>query len=610
MGTKSVSPFQSYLEVLHQELKAISKGEVADYIPELAKAVPENFGISFATIDGEVYSVGDSDIAFSIQSVSKPFAYGGVLSRLGAETVLEKVGVEPTGDAFNSIILDQNKNRPFNPMVNAGAIAVAAMAEGESQTDRIWGMRKLFSRFAGRELVVDEAVHQSESKTGHRNRAIAYLMLNTGMIDRPPEDVLDLYFQQCSLLVTTEDLALMGAVLANGGVNPRTGDNVLGAAEVRDVLTLMKTCGMYDYAGEWSYEVGLPAKSGVSGGVLAILPGQLSVAIWSPPLDSIGNSIRGIEACRRISKDFGLHLFMNAATVEDVVRRISFASAHQSMRIRNPRDRDILTEQGQRIAVIELQGTLYFASAERMIRQFDVLPAETKYLVFGFRRMVSIDPAARRFFSDFLARKQTDGVEIVFAEAPRNQEALGATLHELIEEHGLEQADTIDAALEECEDRVLEDLRQPFDFSSFSLSAISLFANLDAAELALLEKLIQPVLYSKGETIVSRGEEGDSLFVLARGTVSVWVGDEGPSRFRAGGMGPGQFFGEMAALGGGKRSADVVADESVVCYGLTSAQIEKLGCDHPQIMVKVLTSLAQEFGTRLRQAHGLVSALN
>ena len=603
------SPFQRYLEGLHAELKGLTKGAVADYIPELAKAAPSNFGISFATIDGEVYSVGDSGIEFSIQSVSKPFAYGGALSRLGTKALLTKVGVEPTGEAFNSIVLDQVNNRPFNPMVNAGAIAVAALAEGDTPEDCVAGMRRLFSRFAGRELAVDAAVHRSEAETGHRNRAIAYLMLNTGMIDRPPEEVLDLYFRQCALRVTTEDLALMGAVLANGGVNPRTGERVLGAAEVRDVLTLMMTCGMYDYAGEWSYEVGLPAKSGVSGGILAILPGQLSVAIWSPPLDAIGNSVRGIEACRHISRDFGLHLFMNAASVEDVVRRVASARDQQSMRIRNPRDRDILLEVGHRISIVELQGTLYFASAERMIRRFDALPDETRYLLLDFRRLTSIDPAARRFFSDFLRRMRDEGVEIVFSEVPGHRAEVCAALEALIAEHDLTAIETFDAALEACEERLLADLRQPFDFTSFSLSRISLFSTLDPSELPVVEALIHPVAYSEGETIVKRGDDGDILFVVARGTVSVWVEDQRGSRSRVGSMGPGQFFGEMAALGGGQRSADVVADESVVCYALRSVQIEELAQTHPQIMTKVLRSLAQEFGTRLRQANALVSAL-
>src|SRR6056297_211098 len=255
MHKTGASPFQDYLIEIHAELKGMPGGNVADYIPELAKAAPESFAISFATIDGKVYSVGDSDTAFSIQSVSKPFAYGGALMRLGEAALLRTVGVEPTGEAFNSIVLDEKNNRPFNPMVNAGAIAVSALQDGATPSGRVASMQALFSDFAGRALGIDDAVYRSEAETGHRNRAIAYLMLNSGMIDRDPEEVLDLYFRQCALLVTTEDLAVMGATLANNGVNPRTGKRVLGPAEVRDVLTLMMSCGMYDYAGEWSYDV-------------------------------------------------------------------------------------------------------------------------------------------------------------------------------------------------------------------------------------------------------------------------------------------------------------------------------------------------------------------
>jgi glutaminase len=603
------SLFHSYLERLHADLRTLEGGTVADYIPELAKAAPEQFGISFATIDGKVYSVGDSETEFTIQSVSKPFAYAGALARLGADEVLKKVGVEPTGEAFNSIVLDQKKNRPFNPMVNAGAIAVAALAPGETQAERVEGMRAHFTRFADRELSIDQAVYRSEAETGHRNRAIAYLMLNTAMIDRAPEDVLDLYFRQCALKVTTEDLALMGATLANDGVNPRTNDRVLQSEHVRDVLTLMMTCGMYDYAGEWSYEVGLPAKSGVSGAVLAILPGQLSVAIWSPPLDEIGNSIRGIAACQRISQDFGLHLFMNPAAVEDVIRRDVRADTQQSLRIRNPRDRDILQSEGHRIALVEVQGALYFGSAERMLRRLDSVTREADYLIFDFRRLGSIDSAARRFFSDFLSTSRAAGTDIAFAEIPHGRSDAAGVLAELAAENGVRVLPSVDSALETYEDILLEGLRQPFDFTRFSLDSIELFKGLDRAQLGFIETLVQPMQFEPQEVVLKKGDKGSMLFVVARGTVSVWVGEEGGAPTRVGCLGPGQFFGEVAALGGGARSADVIADERVVCYGLSANQIQAVGESHPQIMATILGNMAREFGNRIRRANLLIAAL-
>jgi glutaminase len=308
----AVSPLQAYLEELYEELRGIDAGAVADYIPELAKADPRWFGICAATLDGRVFAVGDCEQPFTIQSVSKPFMYGLALEQNGREAVARHVGVEPTGDAFNAIVLDKESNRPLNPMINAGAIAVAGLIRGADPTERLNQMLAMFERFAGRPILLDVAVFTSERTTGHRNRAMAHLLRNFGMVDERIDEILDLYFQQCSLLVTARDLALMAATLANGGVNPVTGVRALEQRYVCDVLSLMYTCGMYDYAGEWAYTVGLPAKSGVGGGIIAVVPGRLGVAVFSPPLDRRGNSVRGVRACAAISERYRLHMFAGA----------------------------------------------------------------------------------------------------------------------------------------------------------------------------------------------------------------------------------------------------------------------------------------------------------
>ena len=251
-----------------------------------------------ATVDGETYATGDAHHLFTIQSVSKPFMYGHALQHYGRDYVLRHVGVEPTGEAFNSIVLDEVANRPFNPMVNAGAIAVAALMPGDTAEERIATMLNLFSDLAGRRLEIDEQVFQSENASGHRNRAIAYMMLNSGMIERDPIEALDLYFRQCSITVSCRDLAMMAATLANDGINPLTGVSVFDPHYVRDVLSVMNSCGMYNYAGQWSYEVGMPAKSGVSGCIMAVIPGQVGIGVYSPPLDAQGNSVRGIKSAR------------------------------------------------------------------------------------------------------------------------------------------------------------------------------------------------------------------------------------------------------------------------------------------------------------------------
>ncbi len=271
--TSSVSsPIQSYLDELHRELSSVEGGQVATYIPELAKADPTWFGICFATTDGRIYEAGDSRQPFTIQSISKPFTYGLALEDRGREAVLAKIGVEPTGDAFNSISLEPGSGRPLNPMINAGAIAATSLVAGHSIEDRLERLLAVFSNYAGHQVALEHPVYESESLTGHRNRAIGHMLRNFGILEDDPEPPLDLYFRQCSIAVDCRDLSVMAATLANGGVNPVTGERAVPRDLVESVLSIMTTCGMYDYAGEWLYAVGMPAKSGVSGGILAVLP--------------------------------------------------------------------------------------------------------------------------------------------------------------------------------------------------------------------------------------------------------------------------------------------------------------------------------------------------
>lgn len=300
---------QELIEVLHDKYAPRNDGEVATYIPELGKADPEHFGICLATADGRVFETGDYNRLFTIQSISKPFTFGMALEVHGQEKVTRHVGVEPSGDAFNSIELEKGTNRPYNPMVNAGAITVSALLYEHYGDEALEQMLARFSAAAGRPLTVDEDVYESESRTGHRNRAIAHLLLNFGMVHEKVEPALDLYFKQCSILVNCHDLAVMAATLSNLGKNPLTGEEVYDIDCVKDMLSIMFTCGMYDYSGEWAYKVGVPAKSGVAGGVMAVVNRQLGVATYSPRLDARGNSCRGIDVCVDLAKELGLHAF-------------------------------------------------------------------------------------------------------------------------------------------------------------------------------------------------------------------------------------------------------------------------------------------------------------
>jgi len=311
MGNASRSPvLENLLSELYDKYKSLMHGRLANYIPELAKADPNWFGICVVTVDGQVYEVGDYEQLFTIQSISKAFVYGLALEEHGRDYVLTKVGVEPTGDAFNSIIqLEESSKRPYNPMVNAGAIATTSLIKGSSPSERLNRLLGMFERYVGHNLFIDMPVFLSERTTGHRNRAMAHLMLNFGMIDEKIDEALDLYFQQCSVMVNCRDLATMAATLANCGINPVTQQRAVQGRYIRDILTVMYTCGMYNVAGQWAYKVGLPAKSGVSGGIIVVVPQKMGIAVFSPPLDSHGSSVRGMRVCEDLSERIGLHMF-------------------------------------------------------------------------------------------------------------------------------------------------------------------------------------------------------------------------------------------------------------------------------------------------------------
>jgi glutaminase len=285
-----------------------TEGAVADYIPELAKVDPDRYGVALASVHGRVYTAGHCSTPFTIQSVSKPFVYALALEDLGLDRVSEHIDFEPSGEPFNAISLDESSGRPSNPLINAGAIVSTSLVAADGADERFARIRGRLSAFAGRELELDEAVYASESATGDRNRALAHLAASSGVLAAPVAEAVDTYFKQCSLVVTAKDLAVMGATLANSGVNPVTGETVIHESTAMTVLSVMATCGMYDDSGEWMVRVGLPAKSGVGGGIVAVQPAEFGIGTFSPRLDRRGNSVRGIAALQDLSDTFGLHL--------------------------------------------------------------------------------------------------------------------------------------------------------------------------------------------------------------------------------------------------------------------------------------------------------------
>ncbi len=488
MGT---GPLHDAITEIVQQIAPRSEGTIADYIPELGKADRDWFGVAVATVDGAVYEAGDSGLPFTIQSISKPFVYGLALEDQGREEVLRRVGVEPTGDAFNSIEIDEASLRPYNPMVNAGAIVTAGMVRGNGSSSRHERAMSFLASFAGRDLELDANVFRSEQDTGDRNRAIAYFMRAHGMLE-DVDEVLDVYFRQCSVLVTCRDLAVMAATLANGGVNPLTGAHALDATNVENVLSVMATCGMYDFAGEWLYTVGLPAKSGVAGGVIAVLPGQLGIGVFSPPLDARGNSVRGIAVCQELSRRFHLHQYRPGLVSTDPVRRRYGGDVVRARRTRNPDESRVLDREGHRIAVYELRGQLSFGAAERLVRtvidDFDAVD----HVVLDFRRVTGVDEVSSTLLE-----------QLATLAAGRDVRLIASHLQE--GRLDVEAAIDTDEALQRCEEDILAEQLGPRDGAAFPLAEQPLLTGLSAAEIADLELVMTKLDARAGRCAVPRG---------------------------------------------------------------------------------------------------------
>jgi glutaminase len=366
---------QRYLDQIRAEHAGVTDGALADYIPELAAVDPDGFGLSLSSSDGFVYESGDAATQFTIQSISKPFTYALALDLNGERAVDARIGVEPSGEAFNEISVDDTTKTPKNPMINAGAIAATALIPGDTPDERFGRIRDFYSACAGRPLAIDPAVYASEQATGSRNRAIAYMLQSFGILTDDPDDILDVYYRQCSLVVTSTDLARMAATLARGGINPVTGRRVITAPVVQRTLSVMVTCGMYDGAGDWVSAVGMPAKSGVGGGILAVLPGQLGIGVYSPRLDAKGNSVRGILVCRSLSQRLGLH-FLSVPRESGFIIRANYDAS-------------------ERIRVFELHGDLLFAGAEQVLRTVERQRDRFDVAILEVSRVGDTNDAAR-----------------------------------------------------------------------------------------------------------------------------------------------------------------------------------------------------------------------
>lgn len=389
------TPIPAYLAEVLDVARPQDSGAPADYIPELAAADPERLGAAIATTTGAVYAAGDAEVEFSIQSISKPFAYALALLERGEERVMAAVGVEASGEAFNELSLEEGTNRPKNPMINVGAITTHSLivADAAAPEQRVQRVLDFFSRLAGRPLHVDEEVCASELSSAHRNLAIAHMLANYGMIGDDAHGIVEGYTRQCSIAVTSRDLAVMAATLATGGVQPVTGERLMPPEVARLVMSVMGVAGMYDAVGTWFTAVGIPAKSGVAGGMVGVLPGQVGIGTFSPRLDEHGNSVRGQRVFEQLSTDMGMHLFGVDHPRQD------------SVRCGREGDREIFS----------LQGTVQFTAGAELLDLMEGCQEGTEVLL-DVSRVNAFTAVGRRMALEGLHLLREDGHRILLRD--------------------------------------------------------------------------------------------------------------------------------------------------------------------------------------------------
>jgi glutaminase len=392
----------------------------------------------------------------------------------------------------------------------------------------------------------------------------------------------------------------MAATLANRGTNPITGERALEPRYVENVLSVMSTCGMYDYAGEWVYTVGLPAKSGVAGGVVAVLPGQLGIGVFSPPLDARGNSARGIKVCQRLAADFDLHPLRFQPEVRNIVRRSYHCSQTRSNRVRTPEEYELLTRHADSVVVFELQGDLFFGSTERLFRSVVDDIAGVDAVVLDCKRIGNLDGAALSMLSSLRVALDDIGCVLVVAEAPTG----------VLEDVAARSFPDADGALEWCENRILAQFGSPAESLPEDLGIQELLGGLTAEELALVERFAVVRRVPAGEVVFREGDHADAIYFVLSGLVSVRLPLVGEGRDRRlATLGPGVAVGEMAFLDEGRRSADVVAERDSTLARLSLDDLREIGRTAPRVTATFSANLARNLSGRLRRANEQVRML-
>lgn len=598
-------PLDIFLTNIYSNVLLNKSGKTADYIPELSRVNPNQFGIALASSDGYIHEIGDSLQEFTIQSISKAFAYSLALELVGEKEVNKIIGVEPSGEAFNSIRF-QNDNRPFNPMINAGAIACTALICSVEKSKAFKKIQKIMSDFAGRNLSLDEKVFKSENATGDRNRAIAWLLKNNKIIKTNVEQSLVTYFKQCSLLVSARDLATMGATLACNGINPVTKKRVISVENALKTMSIMVSSGMYDYSGEWVYRVGFPAKSGVGGGIIAALPSQFGLGTFSPPLDRQGNSVRGIEVCKRISSYYNLHILEIEGNIKD-----SIVASYNLQNIRSSTERKeknikILEKFGAKAHVYELAGSINFMSVDYIVRRLQELD-EKEFIILSMRKVSQLSSGADKLLDAFIQTLNSLSTKIIFSDIEFNSQTWNKIFGSLgnMEDNKTRLFENNNEAIRWVEDFLIqkystdekvninENLKEQFLFKALSNS------DLDFLKERMIEKK-----FKKNVKIISKGDEADGIYFLQSGKVDIAINLQKSLTT----LNAGTCFGEFALIEPkSKRSANVTTLTECTCFYLPLKILDSIQQSRKQIIETLLKNLALLLIKRLKDCNSKIN---
>ena len=589
------SPIETYLRTIHREISELRDGKVHSTIPAMANVDPDNFGICLTTVDGYMYEVGDTREEFTIQSISKPFTYGLALADLGMDAVDEKVDVEPSGDSFNEISLAPGSGRPSNAMINAGALTATSLVKTRGGNRRFKRILRTYSDFAGRQLGVNEEVFRSELEHGHRNRALGYLLRSFDIIEDDPEPVISDYFRQCSVMVNCMDLSIMAATLANSGRNPLTGVEAMDLLAVERVLSVMTTCGMYDDAGSWISTVGMPAKSGVGGGTIAVLPGQVGLAVYSPPLDEHGSSVRGMATSQRLSRDMELHFVRAARAGKSAIRATYDITAAPSGIRRNDEAMDLLRDHGYRAMVIELNGDLLFAGTESMVRELSGLDDDIEFVVLDLRRVDEVADVSLRLLGEVRENLAKVHCDLVLIDG---EGTLAETFKDL--DQPVPTFDTRTAAVEWCENELIarygSELILPAEVEVAQCPALSPLEDDDVRALTLR---MEDRSYEKGHVVRRVGQPFGGVFFILSGKITTSVPGPSGERLRLTTLSAGMTFGELALGSDDRQETTVRALEDVRVKVLTAQAIRTLESEDPRLAVALWKALTRDAYTRV-----------